>query len=147
MQLVAKTPGGTATLVVLDQDGTVRGPPELSQRPLGSFDERGCVASEDGVVVDWTTSSELWMLRTTLPADGRRVGRFVIEQDGSLRDGDAEPTMTLTGYEPQGMCAGKLLVGVMHAMMAGFSMAVVDGGALQLGPPTDSACPERHPSP
>ena len=146
LELVSETPHGEVVMATLGKDGTVAGPPELSSRPLGTFDERGCIVDEEGVAVDWTLGEELWMMRTTLPADERRVGRFVIDDGGRLT-ADEKPglvVMRLEGFRPEALCAGKLLVGVMHAMMAGVSMAVVDGVAETLEPPADSACADRH---
>lgn len=146
LSLVSDTPHGEVVMATIDGDGTVSGPPELSSRPLGRFDERGCVFADEGAVIDWTLGEELWMERATLPADARRVGRFGIDDRGHLTT-DEEPdlvVMRLEGFRPEALCAGKLLVGVMHAMMAGMSMAVAEGVAETLDPPADSACPDRH---
>lgn len=149
LELVSDTPHGEVVMATIAKDGTVSGPPELSSRPLGRFDERGCIVDDEDAVVDWTLGEELWMARVALPADARRVGRFTIDDQGRLT-ADERPdvvAMRLEGFRPDALCAGKLLVGVMHAMMAGVSMAVADGVAETLKAPADSACPDRHRQP
>jgi hypothetical protein len=146
MKLISQTPHGSSTLIELDEDGSVRGPRALSGKPLGTFDDRGCIVAADGLVVaDHTTGTDLWMRRAPLEGSGRRVGHFTIDKEGKLTaEGLPDIVMVLEGFEERGLCAGKLMVVSYLAMMSGVSMAVVEGVAEELPPPKDSACPDRH---
>lgn len=150
MKLLIDTPErGDVVMATLDASGVVGGPPGLmamsKRKALAHFDDRGCLYDEEGVVAELTADSTLWMLRETLPATGRSVGESTIEADGRIRSArDGAPAMRLSGFEERGLCAGKLLVAALRAMMGGVSMAVVDGVAESLAPPSGSVCPDRH---
>lgn len=135
-------------MMSLDESGVVGGPPPLmaaaGRTEVARFDDRGCMYDAEGVVAD-LARDDMWTPRTVMPAKGRAAGPYTIDPEGRVSSAAGVALqMRFEGFEERGLCAAKLLLGVMSAMFAGASMAVVDGVATTEPPLAASACPERH---
>ena len=138
------------TVLTMDAEGGL----EVALGPgvVARLDPRGCLYGEDGVWVEETREGQLWTLRGVTPVEDGvlRLGArgLRIRDDGVVADEPPSDVPVVAGVfrfvdlRPEGRCAARILLQAWLSMMP--SMAVSDGHPVELPPPADSVCPDRH---